>query len=70
MEFIIDRYVASHGKNPKGLGSWAFCDVKHSDRNDYLSFVVWSPSMTLTEAKKWAKNHPVLKQSKYVDILP
>lgn len=48
--FDNSEYVKSHGKNPTGRGSWAFSvdrDGKHS--------VLFSPSMTLTDAKKWVK---------------
>lgn len=44
------EYIKAHGKNPTGRGSWAF-SVDRRGQND----VLFSPSMTLTDAKKWAK---------------
>lgn len=43
------EYENSHGHGPRGRGSWAF--QVGSDVTD----VLWSPSMTYTEAKKWAR---------------
>jgi hypothetical protein len=53
LKFYTDEYVFSHGKTPRGRGSWAFCPVSKAPRNDYLDHTFWSPSMTLSEAKKW-----------------
>jgi len=40
-------YKRSHMAPPKGRGSWAFAFEGREP--------IFSPSMTLTEAKKWAK---------------
>lgn len=53
LKFYSDDYVFSHGKAPRGWGSWAFCPLAKVPRKDYLDHTVWSPAMTLGEAKKW-----------------
>ena len=45
-EFSDRKFVASHGRAPKGYGSWAFLVEGHE---------FFAPSSTLTEAKKYAK---------------
>lgn len=56
IEFITDIWEFSHGKLPKGRGSWAFtphrnCDACHPD-------VFWTPgNTTYAEAKKLAQIH-------------
>jgi len=54
MRFETYRYIASHGKAPKGRGQWAF--------EDNYGEMFFSSNMTLTAAKKEAK--------KYFDSLP
>jgi hypothetical protein len=56
IEFVTDLFEISHGKKPKGRGSWAFCPWEHARANDYLDHTVFSPSMTYGDAKKWAKS--------------
>jgi len=46
-------YRRSHGKMPRGRGSWAFCKVPPS-RADYLDHVIWE-SGSYAEAKKAAQ---------------
>lgn len=42
------QFIRSHGKAPKGRGSWAFqIEKTHGP--------FFSPSMTLTQARKWAE---------------
>lgn len=50
-EFNVRSFVFSHGRAPKGRGSWAFMvpDVWRRE-------IKFSPSMTYTEAKVWIKN--------------
>lgn len=64
IRFDTRQFVLSHGREPRGRGSWAF----DSDRrgND----PVFSPSMTYQDAKKWAANHPVLKEFDVLYVLP
>jgi hypothetical protein len=50
LEFSISQFVRSHGRNPKGRGSWAFA-VK-----DLGGEVIFTPSMTFAEAKVWIRN--------------
>lgn len=54
-QFDTSAYVRSHGKQPLGRGSWAFCPDASCDAKK----AVFSPSMTLVDAKKWFKrNYP------------
>jgi hypothetical protein len=73
IEFSTHQFVRSHGKEPKGRGSYAF----HIE-GDVPDAILWSPSMTLGDAKKWARTAvperlklvgAELKMA-YVDILP
>lgn len=47
-------YVTSHGREPRGYGSWAFCPASHYSRGDYLDFTRWFKG-TYGEAKKQAR---------------
>jgi hypothetical protein len=49
-EFNTTPFVWSHGRAPKGRGSWAF------RVRDLSAEPVFSPSMSFTEAKAWIKN--------------
>lgn len=49
IRFDDTPFRAAHGKAPRGRGCWAFAATK----NPAMEEVVFSPSMTLTEAKKW-----------------
>lgn len=49
-EFYTRPFVLSHGRAPKGRGSWAFFVP------ELRGEVFFSPSMTYTEAKTWIKN--------------
>jgi hypothetical protein len=56
MTFSTLVYEREHGRRPRGRGSWAFCPYAKHNSHDYLDHTVFSPgSMTLTEAKRWAK---------------
>lgn len=48
MSIIFDPmpYIRSHGRAPRGRGSWAFAFEGREP--------IFSPSMTLAEAKRWA----------------
>ncbi len=46
-------FITSHGRSPKGRGSWAFADCPDPDMNE----VIFTPSMTYTEAKTWMRKH-------------
>jgi hypothetical protein len=52
--FDTTPYELTHGRSPRGRGCWAFAPFHL--RND-SSAAILSPSMTLTEAKRWAKAH-------------
>ena len=47
-------YVQSHGKAPRGQGSWAFCPAWAEDRGDYHDFTRFF-SGTYAEARKQAQ---------------
>jgi hypothetical protein len=49
-------YTTSHGKNPRGYGSWAFCPDKRAKDDDYLSHTEWFKG-TYGEAAKQAREH-------------
>lgn len=55
IEFHTTDYVASHGHEPRGRGSWAFFMNRKMDvMNKTTSF--WTPGgTTYTEAKKLAR---------------
>ena len=55
--FFSNRdYIASHGKNPSGRGSWAFIVTDASCQVEVET--VFAPGcLTLTEAKKWMRNY-------------
>lgn len=63
--FIDTDYVMSHGKNPRGFGSWAFCTVD-PNRHDYLDHVIWVHQSTFAKAKKTAKEQA---KSRNIDTL-
>lgn len=52
MEFSNIDYIAEHGKNPRGVGQWAFSTKRHPQPEE----VFWAFG-TLTEAKKLAREH-------------
>lgn len=51
VEFNTREYEFSHGRAPRGRGSWAFAFT----RNAPVSEVIWAPSGTYAEAKKFAR---------------
>lgn len=53
IDFETAPYVRSHGKEPRGRGSWAFSIIERPDVND-PNAILWSPAMTYTKAKAWA----------------
>jgi hypothetical protein len=56
IRFTNASYESSHGRAPRGRGSWAFCPAFKADHGDYLDFTIFSPAgMTISEAKTWAK---------------
>lgn len=46
-------FVRSHMRNPSGRGSWAFS--LQANPRDVLTDVVFTPSMTYSDAKVWVK---------------
>jgi hypothetical protein len=68
--FNTSPFERSHGRSPRGRGSWAFCSNWVLNREDYLDHTVFSPSMTYGEAKKWAKAQPELANVDVIAVLP
>lgn len=56
IQIATTKYEASHGRKPKGYGSWGFVVMDDSCGRAVETF--FTPmAMTLTEARKWATNH-------------
>ncbi len=71
MDILDSTYYREHGRKPRGRGSWAFCPWSKQNASDYLDHTVFSPGgMTFTEAKRWAKQHPVLSGFRTVAVMP
>lgn len=65
---VSDRpYVTSHGRSPRGFGSWGFCPANKWDSNDYLNHVVFFKG-TYAEARKEAKAHFALLGISFVVV--
>lgn len=56
VQFDTAQFRGSHGREPKGRGSWAFSTDRRGDEN-----LLFSPSMTYADAKKWAVKQPAFK---------
>jgi hypothetical protein len=67
MTFETLPYEMSHGRSPRGRGSWAFAPFHL--RNDSAA-AVFSPSMTFTEAKRWARQQQQLTAFQVIAVLP
>ena len=53
--FDTTSYIGAHGKDPKGFGRWGF-SIGTSKVEDYdADTVVFTPAMSYTDAKKFAK---------------
>lgn len=53
--FDTTSYIGAHGKDPKGFGRWGF-SIGTSKVEDYnVDTVVFTPAMSYTDAKKFAK---------------
>ena len=52
IEFNTREYVFSHGKTPRGRGSWAF----FPSNAFVLDEAMWAPSsITYADAKRWVR---------------
>lgn len=40
MTIDTSHYRAAHGKEPRGVGTWAFCKVS-PERADYMKHLIW-----------------------------
>jgi hypothetical protein len=63
-------FELSHGRSPRGRGSWAFCPFHLRNSNDYIEHTLFSPSMTLTEAKRWLKLQPAAATATIWAVMP
>lgn len=67
IQFHTNEYRRSHMREPHGRGSWAF---------RVGTDILWSPSMTYTQAKAWAREQLAERAAStsapviYVDVLP
>jgi len=50
-------FIRTHHRSPRGRGSWAFVPTIYHGSPIELEHTVLSPSMTYTEARKWARQH-------------
>lgn len=50
--FHTANYVWTHGRSPRGRGTWAF-SLKGTPARGDGSEIMWTPSMTYSEAKKY-----------------
>ena len=66
MTFETLPFELSHGRSPRGRGSWAFAPF--GLRKD-ITAAVFSPNMTFTEAKKWARQQPSLQGFQVIAVL-
>ena len=48
-------FVEAYARSPRGRGSWAFVPMAYHGSGIEVDHTVLSPSMTYTEAKKWAR---------------
>lgn len=56
IEFDAGEYIATHGRAPRGYGSWAFSTKRNPDvTNPDECF--WAPVGTFAEAKRWMRQH-------------
>ncbi len=52
IEFNTTKYVSSHGRKPRGCGSWAF------DCPAISNSIIWAPITTnYSDAKRWMKEY-------------
>jgi hypothetical protein len=65
IEFITTDYQFSHGKLPRGLGSWAFSYL----RNPTMDQIFWVHG-TFSEAKKVARQKAQKENQPHVYVLP
>ena len=68
--FETTPFELSHGRSPRGRGSWAFCPFHLRNANDYIDHTLFSPSMTYAEAKRWMKAHPQAAAAELWAVMP
>jgi hypothetical protein len=60
IQFNDAEYYYSHGKLPRGTGSWAFADNREGNKPVFVPY-----AMTLSKARAWMKSY--LKKN-YKDV--
>lgn len=56
MEFDTSKFHMSHWKEPRGVGTWAFCPAAEWERDNYLDHV-FSVRGIYAQAKHEAARH-------------
>jgi hypothetical protein len=59
-EFNTATYEFSHGRTPRGRGSWAFGTRRNPDVMNPRECFFSPGELTLAEAKKWVRQHVAL----------
>ncbi len=57
IDFWTDKFELSHGKSPRGFGSWAFALNGHELDDGDSPNILWVHQSNFTNAKKVAKEH-------------
>jgi hypothetical protein len=55
IEIYTAIFERSHGRKPKGFGAWGFIIIDESCDREVETF--FTPAMSLSDAKVWAKAH-------------
>jgi hypothetical protein len=53
IEFITSEFELSHGRRPRGQGTWAFSERRIPK---VIEDYIWTPYMSYVDAKKWLVN--------------
>ena len=56
-EFDTSNYEFTHGRTPKGYGTWAFDFHTNTSGKAENAEPIFAPASTYVAAKKWIKNH-------------
>lgn len=63
-------YELWHGRSPRGRGVWAFCPFSKRNAEDRQDWIVASPPMTFTEAKKWVAAQDAFQGVGVIAVMP
>jgi len=71
VKFCTRSYVASHGKEPRGRGSWAFGIHLRVAGGVLRTQTIFAPGpLSLTQAKEWAASMVVTSDVVKIEIMP